>query len=102
MDFYRRVKTQFLEDRNNRGFRDNVLINRTALRFFIEDYERLDELIRKKEILHGTFDHFESVIRSEFFENKKNCGVIFMRISQILKPLIEEQEKRDRIEKVYK
>ena len=96
MNFYNRIKAQLVDDRNNRGYGQNTVVDRRALRMLIDDYERMDEKCRSLAAKHS-FERFNSIMRSEYMENKRKEGAVFMSIASILKPLIEEDQKRDRI-----
>ena len=102
MDFYQRVKNQFVSDNCNRGYGRLVGIDRDALRLLLDDYERLSEKDRVNHIPQGTPQHLESAIKLEYFENNKNGGKIFFLVASILRPLIDENNKRNEVEKRYR
>lgn len=96
MNFYKRIREQIADRRNQVSFQD-VIVDKRCLYYLLEDYERLNELVRKEKTKPNTFDHFEAVVKSEFFEDRKNYGKIFTRIAEIIKPLIEEEGRRERV-----
>ena len=101
MSWYLRIKKEFTSDTANRGYQANILVNRDSLRCLLENYEMLDEAMRREKTYHGSQEHFESVIRSRFLESEKDGHSIFMDIASILTPLIEENNKRNRISNRY-
>lgn len=102
INFYKRVKDEILSDKNNRGYGEKVIVDRRSLLTLLDDYERLDKEYRKRIIRPEDPLFFKNIIELEYINEGRDEMNIFMKISEILKPIINDDAQKKRIKELYR
>jgi len=101
-NYFERIKEAFVNEEKRRGLRNTIQVNSKDLYFLLEDYEKMDAELqaRFEKPFMPLEDHFRDALKALYLKNKntENLLLLFM---DILKPLIDEHNKRDLLQRIY-
>ena len=100
MNFIERIKADMENiGGHSRGMGRRIAVDALALMELLRDYERIDSWFRVNyERGHVSQDPaLRNILTEMFRDSKGNAEDLFTMVSDILKPLIEEREKQERI-----
>lgn len=106
MNFIKRIKRNLDDHRNCYGPRDKCTVDRIALKMLIEDYEKLDSEARVRFTSDGSDKNFlerklEAIVTALYHQSHKNNSDVMFLVTETLRPLILEENKRKATENYY-
>ena len=105
MDFLRLIKEEINDYEKRRGMRESIVVNTCALRELIDRYERLESWERaiQEHQIPGISLHMvlADAITAVYHSHGKNAEATLLTIMDTLKPLIEEKQKAEQIDRVF-
>ena len=103
MNFYQKIKNDFNNKRNHHGLRNRCLVDTKALYELLDDYERMDSLLRAQaDDPYLSLSHRLHNFLQAMYHKNPDSERLMLEIMSTLKPLIEERLKRKEIYQIYK
>ena len=103
MNYFDKIKKEMLDEQNRRGLRDKVIVDARALHQLLDDYERMDSILRERydddaydELKHKLYN----ILRALYYENH-DSEQLMLFIMGTLRPMIEERIKYNVIDRIF-